>query len=113
MGLRLIGEGLPPIGARDLLSTAVMPGAVQVPPDGQPVVLMADAQTIGGYPQAAHVISVDLSLMAQLRPGDVLRFVEVSIDEAHRLALARDRAVAMLREGLAEKLGGAIGAGPA
>ena len=81
------------------------PGTVQVPPDGQPLILMADAQTIGGYPQAAHVIAVDLPLVAQSRPGDVLRFIEVSIEEAHGLALVRERAIAMLREGLAEKLG--------
>jgi antagonist of KipI len=110
MGLRLVGENFPRSSAPDLLSTAVVPGTVQVPPDGQPMVLMADAQTIGGYPQAAHVICVDLPLMAQLRPGDVLRFAEVSIEEAHRLALARDRAMAILREGLAEKLNGVTGA---
>lgn len=107
MGLRLTGENLPRGSGRDLLSSAVIPGTVQLPPDGQPVILMADAQTIGGYPQIAHVISVDLPLVAQLRPGDALRFAEVSLDEAHRLALARERALAMLREGLAEKLSGA------
>ena len=66
---------------------------------------MADAQTIGGYPQVAHVICVDLPVLAQLRPGDVVRFVEVSLEEAHGLALSRDRSAAMLREGLAAKLG--------
>lgn len=106
MGLRLAGENLPRASAGDLLSSAVVPGTVQVPPDGQPVILMADAQTIGGYPQVAHIITVDLPLVAQLRPGDALRFAEVSLEQAHRLALARDRAVAMLREGLAEKLSG-------
>ena len=88
-----------------MLSSAVVPGTIQLPPDGQPVILMADAQTIGGYPQLAHVICVDLPLVAQVRPGDQLRFVEVDLEEAHRLALTRDRAMAILREGLAEKLG--------
>jgi antagonist of KipI len=110
MGLRLTGENLPPADGRNLLSTAVVPGTIQVPPDGQPVLLMADAQTIGGYVQAAYVIGVDLPLVAQLRPGDVLRFVEVSIETAHRLAIQRERALALLREGLAEKLGGAAAA---
>lgn len=104
MGLRLTGRVLARSSEAELLSSAVMPGTVQVPRDGQPLVLMADAQTIGGYPQAAHVIGVDLPVVAQLRPGDTLRFVEVTLDEAHRLALTRDRAVAMLREGLAEKV---------
>ena len=105
MGVRLVGGNAQMPSSGDLLSSAVVPGTIQLPPDGQPVILMADAQTIGGYPQIAHVICVDLPLVAQVRPGDQLRFVEVSFEEAHRLALARDRSVAMLREGLAEKLG--------
>lgn len=107
MGLWLAGTGLQRAsGARESISAAVVPGTVQVPPDGQPVVLMADAQTIGGYPQIAHVICVDRPVMAQLRPHDTLRFAEVSLDEAHRLAVARDRSLALLREGLAEKANG-------
>jgi antagonist of KipI len=104
MGLRLAGRKLERSSGEELLSSAVLPGTVQVPRDGQPLVLMADAQTIGGYPQAAHVIGVDLPVVAQLRPGDTIRFIEVTLAEAHRLALVRDRAVAMLREGLAEKV---------
>lgn len=103
MGVRLHGARLERSRAEELLSSAVSPGTVQVPPDGQPLVLMADAQTIGGYPQVAHVISVDLPLVAQLRPGDRLRFSEVALDEAHRLALAREKQLAILREGLAQK----------
>lgn len=105
MGLRLEGERLLRATGEELLSAAVAPGTVQVPPDGQPVVLMADAQTIGGYPQVAHVISVDLPVMAQVQPGDHVRFTAVSLHDAHRLAVMRERALAMLREGLAEKLG--------
>jgi biotin-dependent carboxylase uncharacterized domain len=104
MGFRLQGAKLERSGAEELLSSAVSPGTVQVPPDGQPVVLMADAQTIGGYPQAAHVITVDLPLVAQLRPGDRMRFSEVALGEAHRLAFAREKQLAILREGLAQKL---------
>lgn len=103
MGARLEGPKLVRRVEGDLVSSAVAPGTVQVPPDGQPIVLMADAQTIGGYPQLAHVIAVDLPLVAQLRPGDTLRFAEVSLDEAHRLMLAREHALAILREGLAQK----------
>jgi antagonist of KipI len=82
----------------------VAPGTVQVPPDGRPIVLLADAQTIGGYPQIAHVIAADQPLAAQLRPGDRVGFREVGLAEAHELALAREHALAMLREGLAQKL---------
>lgn len=105
MGFRLQGETLPFITAAELLSLPVTPGTVQVPPDGHPVVLMADAQTIGGYPQIAHVIAMDLPLVAQLRPGNEIRFVETTVEEAHRLTFARERAIGMLREGLADKFG--------
>ncbi|MEO6874013.1 MAG: biotin-dependent carboxyltransferase family protein [Opitutaceae bacterium] len=104
MGLRLGGSKLMRIGgAGELVSTAVTSGTIQVPPDGQPIVLMADAQTLGGYPQVAHVISVDQPLIAQLRPGDRLKFAEVPLEEAHRLALVRDHVIAILHEGLAQK----------
>jgi antagonist of KipI len=112
MGVRLAGGNLPSVDSGDLLSAAVVPGTIQVPPDGQPVVLMADAPTIGGYAQAAHVIGVDLPMVAQLRPGDTLRFVDVSVEEAQRLALLRERAMALLREGLAEKVAGAARGAP-
>ena len=100
MGLRLAGASLTRSRTEDLLSSAVAPGTVQVPPDGRPIILMADAQTIGGYPQAAHVIGPDLALAAQLRPGDRVRFREVTLDEAHGLAAARERELAHLRAGL-------------
>lgn len=105
MGVRLSGRKLTRADGRELLSMAVAPGTVQVPPDGDPLVLMADAQTIGGYPQIAHVIAVDLPLIAQVRPGDAVRFVETSVDEAHRLWQVREHAIALLREGLALKFG--------
>lgn len=108
MGLRLKSERPLTTNRRELLSTAVAPGTVQLPPDGQLLVLMADAQTIGGYPQIAHVISVDLPLLAQLRPGDRVRFSVVNLEEAHRLALAREHALSLLKQGLAEKLGGEL-----
>jgi antagonist of KipI len=103
MGLRLGAAKLARIGAVELVSSAVAPGTVQVPPDGQPIILMADAQTIGGYPQAAHVISVDLSLVAQLRPGNRINFAEVALEEAQQLLRAREHDLAMLHEGLAQK----------
>jgi 5-oxoprolinase (ATP-hydrolysing) subunit C len=66
-----------------------VPGTVQIPPDGQPIVLLADAQTIGGYPVAAHVIGADFPRVAQLRPGDTVRFAECTPAEARRLWIAQ------------------------
>ncbi len=97
MGLRLRGE---PLARRpgELVSEAVAPGAVQVTNDGLPIVLGVDGQTIGGYPKVAHIIRADLDLLAQLRPGERVRFVRVTPDEAE--AAARERS-AVLREWLA------------
>lgn len=103
MGVRLTGPALVRRRPVDLPSAPAVPGTVQVPPDGQPIILMADAQTIGGYPQIAHVISVDLPLVAQLRPGDTVRFREMTLAEAHECAVTREHALATLREGLVTK----------
>src|SRR5438094_1006 len=75
----------------DLVSEAVAPGTIQVPPNGRPILLLGDCQTIGGYPKIAHVITVDLPLAAQLRAGDRVRFSEVSIADAYRFLLERER----------------------
>jgi KipI family sensor histidine kinase inhibitor len=83
MGLRMEGPVLRRKGGGELVSGAVAPGTVQVPPDGRPIVLAADAQTIGGYPKAAHVISADLPILAQLKPGDCVTFTEISLADAH------------------------------
>lgn len=104
MGVRLAGPVVARSGAGELVSATVVPGTVQVPPDGQPIVLLADAQTIGGYPQIAHVVSVDLPLVAQVRQGDSVRFRAVTLETAHELVLAREHALAMLREGLTGKI---------
>jgi antagonist of KipI len=81
MGLRLHGEPLPREPG-ELISAPVCPGTVQVTNDGQPIVLGVDAQTIGGYPRLAQVIVADLDRLAQLRPGDMIRFELVSLGAA-------------------------------
>jgi antagonist of KipI len=101
MGVRLVGSALQRSDeGGDLISEAVTPGTIQVPPGGQPILLMADCQTIGGYPKLAHMITVDLPIAAQLRPGDRVRFHEVSMAEAHRLLLQRADYLARFRIGL-------------
>lgn len=75
MGLRLAGPPLLRVVPRELASAAVTEGVVQVPPDGQPIVLLADRQTVGGYPRIGVVEEADLGRLAQVRPGQTVRFV--------------------------------------
>ena len=100
MGVRLEGIELKRNHDIDLISEAVVPGTIQVPPGGKPIVLLGDCQTIGGYPKIAHVISVDLPIAAQLRFGDSVRFHEVSLIEAHHLLAERERDLAEFRVGI-------------
>ena len=100
MGVRLDGPGLDRTDERDLLSEAVAPGTLQVPPDGRPILLLGDCQTIGGYPKIAHVITVDLPISAQLWPGDAVRFHELSLAEAQRLLREREEDFSRFRIGL-------------
>ena len=100
MGARLDGPILERIDSGDLLSEAVAPGILQVPPNGKPILLLGDCQTIGGYPKIAHVITVDLPFAAQLWPGDLVRFEEVSLAEAHELLRKREDDFARFRIGL-------------
>jgi len=99
MGVRLKGPVIKRESGRELLSAPVCPGAVQVPAGGQAIVLLADAQTLGGYPLLAHVISADWSRLAQLKPGDQVRFVEVTLAQAEAARQARGRELAWLRTG--------------
>jgi antagonist of KipI len=100
MGARLDGPELGRVDAADLLSEAVAPGTLQVPPNGKPILLLGDCQTIGGYPKIAHVITVDLPIAAQLSPGDEVRFEEVSLAEAQDLLREREEDFARFRIGL-------------
>jgi antagonist of KipI len=100
MGVRLEGPELKRLDESDLISEAVASGTIQVPPSGKPILLLGDCQTIGGYPKIAHVITVDLGIAAQLRAGDHVRFSEVSITDAHRLLLERERDFERFRVGI-------------
>jgi antagonist of KipI len=100
MGVRLEGPELKRADASDMISEAVAPGTIQVPPSGKPILLLGDCQTIGGYPKMAHVITVDLGVAAQLRAGDHVRFSEVSLADAHRLLLEREREFERFRVGI-------------
>jgi antagonist of KipI len=83
MGCRLQGSQIAHKGATEIISDGIPLGAVQVPPDGQPIVMMADRQTTGGYPKIATVISADIPLLAQCAPGQSrVRFKAVGVEEA-------------------------------
>ena len=90
MGVRLDGLALEHLGAPEIVSDATVPGAIQVPGNGQPIVLLADAQTAGGYPKIGTVISADLPRLAATRPGQMLRFVFVDATEGEQLARAAE-----------------------
>lgn len=83
VGYRLDGPPLEHRSSAELLSDGLLPGAIQVPSGGQPIVIMADGPTTGGYPKIAAVIRGDLRLVAQARRGDPVRFRAVPWDEAH------------------------------
>ena len=97
MGYRLEDVELEPHEYGNIASEAVAFGTIQLPPDGKPIVLMADRQTVGGYPRVGEVASVDLSLLAQLKPGDTLRFEQIALSEAHRLLHEREVGLAQMQ----------------
>jgi biotin-dependent carboxylase-like uncharacterized protein len=98
MGYRLDGPELPFPGAGSLLSEGVTFGTIQVPPEGKPIVLMANRQTTGGYPRIGEVASVDLPLLAQLPPGDTVRFTAITLEQAQTQYLEREHGLALMRE---------------
>jgi len=90
MGIRLDGARIEHVGDGNIISDPVLPGSVQVPAGGQPIILMADGPTTGGYPKIATVASVDLAVLAQLAPGAELHFEQISVEESQ--TLLRDEA---------------------
>ena len=86
MGMRLDGPALRHREGWDIVSDAIATGAIQVPGSGQPILLLADHQTTGGYPKIATVISADLPIVGRRRPGDAIRFAAVLVEEAEQLA---------------------------
>lgn len=100
MGYRLNGPSLALSETKEMLSEAVVFGSIQVPADGNPIVLMADRQTAGGYPKIAEVITVDLPLISQLKPGDRLRFKKVGIEEAQALLRLQEKKINCLKRAI-------------
>ena len=82
MGMKLSGTPLASVAGTDIVSDGIAPGSVQVPAGGQPIILLADRQTVGGYAKIATVIRADLPRLAQLRPGDTVRFEKTNRKKA-------------------------------
>ncbi|RZM27833.1 MAG: biotin-dependent carboxyltransferase family protein [Pedobacter sp.] len=104
MGYHLEGSPLHRLKQAELMSTAVCPGTIQVTGEGSMILLMADCQTTGGYPRIGQVAAVDLPLCAQLKPGDLIRFTEISMQEAEHLVWEREAELASITSALEIKI---------
>jgi antagonist of KipI len=104
MGIRLRGPKLALERPMEMLSSGVTAGTVQLPPDGSPILLMADRQTTGGYPRLGELASVDLAKAAQLRSGEELRFTAISLETAQALMLEREARFRALERTVANRL---------
>lgn len=99
MGCRLEGAPLMHIGGVEIASEGTAFGAVQVPPSGQPIIMMADRPTTGGYAKIAVAATVDLPIAAQCAPGDTLRFEAIEADAARHLLRRREDALVQIAVG--------------
>ncbi|RZK73504.1 MAG: biotin-dependent carboxyltransferase family protein [Pedobacter sp.] len=103
MGLNLNGRKMKRKNIEELLSTAVVPGTIQVTGDGSLILLMADCQTTGGYPRIAQVAAVDLSLCGQLKPDDAINFVAISKEEAENLYLEQRKELYKIKSSISNR----------
>lgn len=100
MGIRLQGPPLAHEKGFNIVSDGIAPGSIQVPGDGQPIILLADRQTTGGYPKIATVASVDLPALGRSGPGTILNFEAISVEEAENLRREQAHAEAGWRDAL-------------
>jgi antagonist of KipI len=103
VGIRLDGSRLALASPIELVSEPLAFGTLQLPPDGQPIALMAEHPTVGGYPRIAQIALVDLPRLAQRRPGETVRFAEIDLDAAQTRYLERERALAKLIASIGER----------
>lgn len=100
MGYRLSGPALEHKEGADIISDGINLGSIQIPGHGMPIVMMADRQTTGGYTKIATVISVDMPLIAQLKPGDKLSFEKIDIQEAHKVYKAYEERLQIIKNNI-------------
>lgn len=103
MGYRLKGPQLALTEAKELVSEGIAFGSIQVPPDGQPIILMADRQTTGGYPKIGQVATVDLPKVSQLKPGERIRFEKITLEQAQQALLNERQLIAQLTKSVSLK----------
>jgi antagonist of KipI len=103
MGYRLHGPTIEHKAKADIVSDALLPGAVQVPKSGQPIVIMRDAQTTGGYAKIAVVISSDLDMLGQAKPEDTVEFVKTTTSQAHATLIVHQKRLSSLSNMLIRK----------
>jgi biotin-dependent carboxylase-like uncharacterized protein len=96
MGYRLDGTAV--IFGASIISEPMCPGVIELPPSGEPIILMADAPTIGGYRILATVIEADLGILAQMQPGSLLQFEPVTVEAAQRAAIDLDEKLQAVKE---------------
>lgn len=104
MGYRLSGVNLRLERPLEMISEAVSFGTIQVPPDGNPIILLADRQTIGGYPKIAQVAGVDIAKVVQIKPGEEILFEEISLEEAEKLYIEREKYIQVLKRAIKAKV---------
>lgn len=103
MGYRLEGSKIEHRAKADIVSDALLPGAVQVPKNGKPIVIMRDAQTTGGYPKIAVTTTPDVSLLGQAKPNNVIEFSKITISQAHKKLLKYHKLLNNLSQALQKR----------
>jgi len=103
MGYRLEGSQIMQREAieKSIISEPSVPGGIQVPPDGQPIILLVE-QTVGGYTKIATVISSDISKVGQAKPGDQIHFRQVEIDKAHQILKEEEEKIEVIKKSLSK-----------
>lgn len=107
-GIRLVGPGLNPDGPAEMLSEPIPPGALQVVPSGQPILLLSNRQTLGGYPKIATAVFTDLWRAAQLKEGDRVTFALADVAEGHAIAWQERRRLGQIRRYLERRASAAV-----
>ncbi len=97
MGYRLDGPTIKHIKDADIISSGICNGAIQVPGDGHPIIMLADRQTIGGYTKIANVITADLPLLGQMQPKNKIYFTQVKLNEAHQILKQQEKIFKLIK----------------
>ena len=100
MGYRLSGEKIKLKEKVEMISEEVSVGTIQIPPDGNPIILLADRQTAGGYPKIAHVAFVDIQKIVQLKPNNKIEFKKITLREAEKLYFEREKDIVELKKSI-------------